>query len=562
MKFKKKSFLKNYIQKKTKIKRRNINNRKKTIKHKNKNIKHSKKYKGGSRIINTTYIELKSNCNNELKDKKCYNFNEGATGILNCSSIPNINESDLKVSLDNLFDNKKYYYLQEGGFNTVFKLDVNNETKAVIRLTHNLNCDKRLKAIKGELKGLYFQTLFSKSVKDGGYGCNYICKVYDFGIYAFETDSKPRIPTDSTFSSTGGVYGILENLSGGDLLDMINSEKWFDLDKTIRLKATINILTQLLNGVGCIHDHGYVHLDLKPENIMITSKWEESVRFEQYVQNIQIKIIDFGFIHKIGDPLPSSNVGESWVGSPGFVSDPFYQSSAKTYKKNFDLWSISMIIYRCLMYKQQNRGENIGLPINEEDIVRQFWKKLFWGDYRDLRETNEGEIMHTFIEKVRKFVYIIGDPILTNDISCYYFLPDSMGIMGETEPAKTLWEGMGEKEPVFKSGYFNDNWEKRKFILKNKDGNITLHRSGGKTNVYIRLNSGYATITRNETEKSIEIICNEGEECITKNLIKRTRWKIKFSEATTYENLITELTKLNKYGLIKVNPLSAEDLVR
>ena len=54
-----------------------------------------------------------------------------------------------------------------------------------------------------------------------------------------------------------------------------------------RLKELITIFKECCNAVKIMHDLGYLHLDIKPKNFLISNEG-------------QIKIIDFGFIKKNG----------------------------------------------------------------------------------------------------------------------------------------------------------------------------------------------------------------------------------------------------------------------
>ncbi|KAK6109169.1 Immunoglobulin I-set domain family protein [Brugia pahangi] len=76
---------------------------------------------------------------------------------------------------------------------------------------------------------------------------------------------------------------IEEFISGGDLYDKIITDEALMSEDEAR-----NFIRQILQGVQQMHNNGIVHLDLKPENIMLIS-----------TGNNDIKIVDFGLAQKI-----------------------------------------------------------------------------------------------------------------------------------------------------------------------------------------------------------------------------------------------------------------------
>ena len=75
---------------------------------------------------------------------------------------------------------------------------------------------------------------------------------------------------------------ICEYLEGGTLYNYLKKNE--KLDEAIACE----IVLQIAYGLNAIHKKGFVHRDLKLENVMISS-----------FDPIQIKLIDFGFSEKI-----------------------------------------------------------------------------------------------------------------------------------------------------------------------------------------------------------------------------------------------------------------------
>ena len=122
------------------------------------------------------------------------------------------------------------------------------------------------------------------------------------------------------------VNGLLvtEYLAGGELFARC-SRRDYKLSEEKCKVFTRNILQSL----EYLHSKNIVHLDLKPANIMFTSKYSE-----------QLKIIDFGLARQ----LPSyGRVSTSYAGTVGFMSPEvakcLHASPAS------DMWSLGVVVY-------------------------------------------------------------------------------------------------------------------------------------------------------------------------------------------------------------------------
>ncbi|KAL1435379.1 hypothetical protein MTO96_000058, partial [Rhipicephalus appendiculatus] len=121
------------------------------------------------------------------------------------------------------------------------------------------------------------------------------------------------------------IYLIMEYCAGGDLHRFIRANK--------RLRESIvrKFLQQLAKALRVLHQHNIAHMDLKPQNILLSS-----------VRNPSLKLADFGFAQY----LRSGDLASSLRGSPLYMAPEMLLSDQ--YDNKVDLWSVGIIMYECL----------------------------------------------------------------------------------------------------------------------------------------------------------------------------------------------------------------------
>nr|XP_029490911.1 obscurin-like [Oncorhynchus nerka] len=97
---------------------------------------------------------------------------------------------------------------------------------------------------------------------------------------------------------------------------------------------------QILEGVGHIHSMKILHLDIKPDNILMVFPPRE-----------EIKICDFGFCQE----MDTSRHQYSQFGTPEFVAPEIIHQDPVTMAS--DIWSIGVVAYLCLMCRCPFVGE-------------------------------------------------------------------------------------------------------------------------------------------------------------------------------------------------------------
>src|SRR5690348_10371190 len=146
-------------------------------------------------------------------------------------------------------------------------------------------------------------------------GSPYICDVTDFGELA-----------------DGRLFLVMEYLSGRPLRAPLDSEGY------ITPARAIPILRQVAKALGAAHDKGIIHLDVKPDNVMLLDGRRES-----------IKVVDFGVAGLLGDrPLDQGN-GELETtvnGTPAYMAPE--RALGRGYDHRSDIYSLGVMAYEVL----------------------------------------------------------------------------------------------------------------------------------------------------------------------------------------------------------------------
>lgn len=172
----------------------------------------------------------------------------------------------------------------------------------------------------------------------------YLCNLYEIG----------RV------SGTNLIYGIMEHC-GDELMkidDYLKSPK--NHTQLSKLLLITTIFNKCLLSLKLIHDIGYLHRDIKLENFLIKFIGSE----------IQVKIIDFGFVIKSG-----SKITELKGSGPYFSNDylkNIFDRKSTIFEKHHDIFSLGCVFIEILfslfnLYNPKIPKLYIACPITYSD---------------------------------------------------------------------------------------------------------------------------------------------------------------------------------------------------
>jgi len=167
----------------------------------------------------------------------------------------------------------------------------------------------------------------------------------------------PNIVQVYDFGTEGSLaYIVMEYIDGRELKHCFDSGQRFDL------KASVALMTQLLDALDAAHEAGVIHRDIKPANVMIDARGIA-------------KLTDFGVARITqgeGENAEATRVG-AIVGTPSYMSPE--QIQGDLIDRRSDIFSAGVLFYQLLTGRKPFEGEQWALArkIVQDDPV---WPSL------------------------------------------------------------------------------------------------------------------------------------------------------------------------------------------
>jgi serine/threonine protein kinase len=145
-------------------------------------------------------------------------------------------------------------------------------------------------------------------------------------------------------------FMVMELLEGRDLHARLRDVR------TLSIAETVRCVIETCDAVAEAHHHDIVHRDLKPSNLFLAEQPEGPPK---------TKVLDFGISKQISlDAATEAQVTQltttqSLLGSPHFMS-PEQLRSSKHVDKRTDIWSLGVVLHKCLTGKLPFDSETLG----------------------------------------------------------------------------------------------------------------------------------------------------------------------------------------------------------
>jgi serine/threonine protein kinase len=155
----------------------------------------------------------------------------------------------------------------------------------------------------------------------------------------------------------GSVYLVLEHIEGQALREAIDQAP-------LQLGRALHITRQVASALGCAHDHGIVHRDIRPDNIVLVQR----PRDPDFV-----KLLDFGLAAMSEDdpsrpshvtPGPGEPGTRAAVGTPGYM--PPEQAQDLLVDARADLYALGVTLYEMVTGVRPFEGSDAEAVLAEQ----------------------------------------------------------------------------------------------------------------------------------------------------------------------------------------------------
>lgn len=134
------------------------------------------------------------------------------------------------------------------------------------------------------------------------------------------------------FEENGTAYYVMEFIDGHTLQELVEH------DGPLGEDSSLKFIMQICNALRYIHDNGFLHLDIKPSNIIIDKKGKAI-------------LIDFGTAKQFSEDnggLSSTNYGLT----PGYAAVEQFSSTVNEFKPATDIYALGATFYFMLTGKK------------------------------------------------------------------------------------------------------------------------------------------------------------------------------------------------------------------
>ncbi len=139
----------------------------------------------------------------------------------------------------------------------------------------------------------------------------------------------------------GTLYMVMEYCPG-TMLSVLVRER-----KHLAAPLCVDVITQIAQGLTAAHRGGFVHRDLKPDNVML---------MESRPGRYHVKLLDFGIAKNLDEDFPNLTQAGMVFGTPEYMSPE--QARGERVDERTDVYALGTILYELLVGKPPFTGTN------------------------------------------------------------------------------------------------------------------------------------------------------------------------------------------------------------
>ncbi len=134
---------------------------------------------------------------------------------------------------------------------------------------------------------------------------------------------------------------VMEYLDGEELRFLLKREK------TVPPARLVRMLSQVALGLDEAHARGFIHRDLKPDNLFLCGTREGDA----------VKLLDFGSVKDTGNNRKKLTMLGTTIGSPYYMA-PEQAQGLETIDRRADVFALAAVVYECITGSVPFNGTN------------------------------------------------------------------------------------------------------------------------------------------------------------------------------------------------------------
>ncbi|XP_041817686.1 serine/threonine-protein kinase 17A [Chelmon rostratus] len=150
--------------------------------------------------------------------------------------------------------------------------------------------------------------------------------IHEIAVLELATASTRVVNLHQVYEMASEMVLVLEFAAGGEIFNQCVSDRE---DEAFSEEDVKRLMRQILEGVSFLHQNNIVHLDLKPQNILLTSSSPLG----------DIKIVDFGLSRMVSSHQELREI----MGTPEYVAPEIL--NYEPISTATDMWSIGVLAY-------------------------------------------------------------------------------------------------------------------------------------------------------------------------------------------------------------------------
>ncbi|KAL2085923.1 hypothetical protein ACEWY4_019243 [Coilia grayii] len=254
--------------------------------------------------------------------------------------------------------------------------------------------------------------------------------IHEIAVLELATNSHRVVNLHQVYEMASEMVLVLEFAAGGEIFNQCVAER----DEAFKEEDVKRLMRQILEGVAFLHRNNVVHLDLKPQNILLTSDTPLG----------DIKIVDFGLSRLVSSNQEIREI----MGTPEYVAPEIL--NYEPISTATDMWSIGVLAYVMLTGISPFLGDDkqetflnisqINVSYAEEELENldkaaiQFIKSLLIKDPEE-RATAEECLQHPWLQQPTNVLKEAAEALEKPTGQCFL------------EPASTGSSSSAESEP-------------------------------------------------------------------------------------------------------------------